>query len=76
MPLATPMGLPLVVVVEPLGGVRADVAQVALLMTLEGLREELAPLDIELGREVEREIHEGPFHGGPSATVQLVGRRR
>jgi SAM-dependent methyltransferase len=44
----------------------------ALLMTLDGLREELAPLAIELGREVERDIHEGAFHGGPSATVQVV----
>jgi SAM-dependent methyltransferase len=47
----------------------------ALLMTLEALREELAPLTIEIGREVEREIHEGGFHGGPSATVQLVALR-
>ncbi len=48
----------------------------ALLMTLAGLKEELAPLTIEVGREVEREIHEGAFHGGPSATVQLVAVRR
>ncbi len=48
----------------------------AMLMTLAGLKEELAPLTIELGREVEREIHEGTFHGGPSATVQLVAARR
>ena len=48
----------------------------ALLMTLAGLKEELSPLTIEIGREVEREIHEGAFHGGPSATVQLVGVRR
>ncbi len=49
---------------------------VALLMTLAGLKEELSPLTIEIGREVQREIHEGAFHGGPSATVQLVGVRR
>jgi SAM-dependent methyltransferase len=48
----------------------------ALLMTLAGLKEELSPLTIEIGREVEREIHEGAFHGGRSATVQLVGVRR
>jgi SAM-dependent methyltransferase len=48
----------------------------ALLLTLAGLKEELAPLKIEIGREVERRIHEGPFHGGPSATVQLVAVRR
>lgn len=47
-----------------------------MLMTLAGLREELAPLTVELGREVEREIHEGVHHGGPSATVQLVAVRR
>ncbi len=48
----------------------------ALLMTLAGLKEELAPLTIDVGREVEREIHEGAFHGGRSATVQLVAARR
>ena len=48
----------------------------ALLMTLAELKEELAPLTIDVGREVEREIHEGAFHGGPSATVQLVAARR
>jgi len=47
----------------------------ALLMTLAGLREELAPLEIVLGREVERDIHEGIFHGGRSATVQVVAQR-
>lgn len=49
---------------------------VALLMTLAGLKDELAPLTMDVGREVEREIHEGAFHGGPSATVQLVASRR
>jgi SAM-dependent methyltransferase len=48
----------------------------ALLMTLAGLKEELPSLAIEIGREVEREINEGAFHGGPSATVQLVAVRR
>lgn len=48
----------------------------ALLMTLAGLKEELPSLAIEIGREVEREIHEGAFHGGPSATVQLLAVRR
>ncbi len=47
----------------------------SMLMTLEGLREELGGLHIEIGREVRREIHEGPFHEGPSATVQLAARR-
>ena len=48
----------------------------AMLMTLAGLKEELAPLAIDVGRNVEREINEGAFHGGPSATVQLVAVRR
>ncbi len=33
-------------------------------------------LDLVVAREVDREIHEGRFHDGPSATVQLVGVRR
>jgi SAM-dependent methyltransferase len=44
----------------------------ALLMTLDGLQEELAPLEFAIGREVEREVDEGPFHAGTSATVQVV----
>ena len=48
---------------------------VALLPTLEALRAELAPLRLELGREVERVVHEGAFHSGLSATVQVVAIR-
>lgn len=48
----------------------------AMLMTLAGLREELTPLELEIGREVERDVHEGIFHGGRSATVQVVARAR
>lgn len=48
---------------------------VSLLMTLDALRSELAPLSIDIGREVRREIQEGPFHAGPSATVQVLARR-
>lgn len=48
----------------------------ALLMTLAGLRDELASLTLEVGREVERDIDEGIFHAGRSATVQLVAVRR
>lgn len=46
-----------------------------LLMTLAGLRDELAPLKIELGREIERQIDEGSYHRGPSATVQVLAVR-
>lgn len=48
---------------------------VAMLMTLAGLRDELVGLEIELGREVRRDVREGPFHDGPSATVQVAARR-
>jgi SAM-dependent methyltransferase len=48
---------------------------VELLMTLEGLNAELAPLAFHVGREIERDIHEGPWHGGRSATVQVVAVR-
>ncbi len=43
-----------------------------LMMTLAALREEFAGLRFEIGREVEREIHEGSGHDGPSATVQVL----
>ena len=48
----------------------------SLLMTLDGLKDELAPLTIEVGRDAERQIHEGAFHSGWSATVQVVAARR
>ncbi|MBL0217549.1 MAG: class I SAM-dependent methyltransferase [Myxococcales bacterium] len=48
----------------------------ALLCSLADLRQELAPLELVIAREVDREIHEGRFHTGASATVQLVGHRR
>lgn len=43
--------------------------------TLGQLREELVGLDLVVANEVEREIHEGIFHGGQSATVQVVARK-
>ena len=46
------------------------------LMTLAALREELAGLDLEIGREREREIREGRYHAGRGAVVQVLGRRR
>jgi SAM-dependent methyltransferase len=46
-----------------------------LLPTLGNLREELAGLDLEVAREVEREIHEGDFHDGWSAVVQVLARK-
>lgn len=46
----------------------------ALLPSLAELEAELSPaLELVVAREVQREIHEGAFHSGQSATVQLVG---
>ncbi len=46
-----------------------------LLPTLAGLREELVGLEFVHAAELERVIHEGPGHAGPSAVVQVVARR-
>lgn len=46
-----------------------------MMMTLEGLRDELAGLELVIGREVVREVHEGKYHHGTAATVQILGRR-
>jgi len=48
----------------------------ALLPTLQELEQELRPLDLVVARAVERDIHEGIFHGGRSATVQVIGVKR
>jgi SAM-dependent methyltransferase len=46
----------------------------ALLAPLRELESELSGrLDLVIAREVERDIHEGTFHDGRSATAQLVG---
>ncbi|WP_309383489.1 class I SAM-dependent methyltransferase [Cerasicoccus frondis] len=45
------------------------------LMTLAELKEELAQLDLVISREVEREINEGAYHQGLSATVQVVSQK-
>jgi len=44
-----------------------------LMMDLETLRGELAGLDFIHQQELERAIHEGEFHNGRSAVVQVVG---
>ncbi len=46
-----------------------------LLCTLAELRGLLPGLDLELGRELVREVHEGPYHHGPGAVVQVVARK-
>ncbi|MFK7984793.1 MAG: class I SAM-dependent methyltransferase [Sandaracinaceae bacterium] len=45
----------------------------ALLMTPDGLREELAGLRFERCAEVDRDVQEGRYHQGLSATVQVLG---
>ncbi len=44
-----------------------------LLATLEDLRQDLDGLRFEIAQEIEREIHEGRYHGGHSAVVQILG---
>jgi hypothetical protein len=46
-----------------------------LLMTLAGLREELAGLEFLIAREIEREVAEGQGNTGSGAVVQIVARR-
>jgi len=45
----------------------------ALLPTLAELTAALSELDLIVARDAERTIHEGIFHDGQSATVQIVG---
>ncbi len=47
----------------------------SLMMTAEGLRKELEGLDFSLIEEKRREIHEGPFHNGLSAVVQVLAKK-
>ncbi|MBA4136845.1 MAG: SAM-dependent methyltransferase [Opitutus sp.] len=48
---------------------------VELLPTLAELRAELAGLEFIVGRELERDVHEGGGHTGRSAVVQVLARR-
>lgn len=47
----------------------------ALLPTLAQLRDELPGLEFVIGREIERDVHEGGGHTGRSAVVQVLARR-
>lgn len=49
--------------------------QVDLMMPLDSLQEELNGLDFEIARETIREIHEGKYHNGQSAVVQVLARK-
>jgi SAM-dependent methyltransferase len=44
-----------------------------LMMTLEGLEEELTGLKFDYGVELDRDIVEGKFHTGKGAVVQIIG---
>jgi SAM-dependent methyltransferase len=46
-----------------------------LLLTLDGIREELAGLEFLHAQEVERNVQEGAFHSGRSAVVQVLARK-
>ena len=46
-----------------------------LLMTLAGLCDELAELELLVGREIERDVIEGDGHTGRGAVVQVFARR-
>jgi len=46
-----------------------------MMMTLAGLREELAGLEFLQGREIERDVVEGQLHTGLGAVVQVVARK-
>ena len=50
-------------------------ANEAMMMDVAPLHDELAGLDFEIAREVVRDIHEGEFHNGIGAVVQLVARK-
>ena len=47
-----------------------------MMMDLELLCHELTGLAFDVGQETIREIHEGMFHNGTSAVVQLLARKR
>ncbi len=49
---------------------------VAMLYEPEELERELAGLDFEIVREIERDIVEGPSHTGKGAVVQILARRK
>lgn len=48
---------------------------VDMLMPLAAVRDELAGLDLVVAEEKLREIHEGAYHRGTSAVVQVVARK-
>lgn len=49
---------------------------VALMMTLEKLEQELQGLDFEIAREIERDVVEGKYHSGRAAVVQILAFKK
>jgi SAM-dependent methyltransferase len=49
--------------------------QVDLMMSLDLLQEELSGLQFDIAREIIREVHEGKYHNGQSAVVQVLAHR-
>ena len=47
-----------------------------LMMTVEQLRDELSALDLVVAQEIDRDVHEGRGHEGPSAVTQVIAVRR
>lgn len=47
-----------------------------MMLTLSELHRDLAGLEFVHARELEREVHEGAYHSGLAAVVQVVARRR
>ncbi len=60
---------------EQLGLGTGGPQNLALMMSLAELREELTGLEWLTGEEVERDIHEGVYHNGLSRTIQLIARK-
>ena len=46
-----------------------------LMMTVEQLTDELKGLDLVVAQEIDRDVHEGRGHHGPSAVTQIIGVR-
>jgi hypothetical protein len=46
-----------------------------MMMDLNGLRVELAGLELEYASDVVRDIYEGRFHTGQGAVVQVLARK-
>jgi hypothetical protein len=49
---------------------------VDLLPTLEEWKQDFGTLDLQILRNADREVREGSYHHGSSATVQLLGIKR